>query len=417
MDSVVGTEKLGAGKRVAITAGSRGICSIPEILAAVVYRVRAHGGSPFLVPAMGSHGRATAEGQVKLLAELGITESSVGAPIESSMEVVQIGRLPNTMPIYMDRLAAEADAIIVVNRVKPHTDFVGRIGSGLAKMIVIGLGKQVGADTIHRYGTEGLSELMPAVARLATENTPIALGLAIVENGYDEVAEIVGVPPSGIGGPQEEKLLARALELMPHFPFDEIDVLIVDEMGKNISGAGLDPNIINRMRVFRVPDLPGTAIRVVTVLDLTSESHGNATGIGLADVTTRRLVEKIDFEATYINGFTSGLGAIERISLPVVAPSDRAAIMTSLRVCGRPDCLTARIVRIKNTLELREIDVSEGLLGEAETLPSLTPVSPLFDLPFNTEGRLQPFEATPRLQLPSHVAAADIVSQIRSREA
>jgi hypothetical protein len=397
MDSVVGGARLGEGRRVAITAGSRGVASIPQILAAVVSRVREHGGKPFLVPTMGSHGRATAEGQVELLAELGITPASVGAPIEASMEVVQIGTLPNGMPVYMDRIAAASDAIIVVNRVKPHTDFVGKIGSGLAKMIAIGLGKRMGADTIHRYGTEGLSELMPAVARLATENAPIALGLAIIENGYDEVAEIVGVPPSGIGGFTEAQLLERAAELMPRFPFEEIDVLIIDEMGKNISGAGLDPNILNRMRVFGLPDLPGTPIRVVAVLDLTPQSHGNATGIGLAEVTTRRLVEKIDFEATYINGLTSGLGAIERISLPVVAPTDRAAVMTSLRVCGRPDPVNARIVRIKNTLELGEIDISESLFDEAERLPSLEPVSPPFDLGFDAEGCLRPFAEPPRV--------------------
>ncbi|MGE5620386.1 MAG: lactate racemase domain-containing protein [Sphingomonadaceae bacterium] len=392
MDSVEGRARLGDGKRVAITAGSRGIASIPEILAAVVAQVRRYGGSPFLVPAMGSHGRATAEGQRELLAELGITEDTVGAPIEATMEVVQLGELPNGMPVYMDAIAAAADAIVVVNRVKPHTDFRAAWESGLGKMIAIGLGKRKGADTVHRYGPDGLRDLLPQMARLAVQRKPIAMGIGIVENAYDEVASIVGVPPSGIAGAEEAALLVQARELMASLPFDEIDVLIVDEMGKNITGAGMDPNILGRMRVFGTPDLPRPRIRVVTVHDITKESHGNATGIGLADVTTRRLVEKMDFEATYINGLTSGLGAIYRICLPVVAPDDRAAVFTGLRVCGRHDLQNARIVRIKNTLKLEEIDVSEGLWPEVESIERTSPVSEPFSLRFDQEGSMVRFE-------------------------
>jgi hypothetical protein len=394
MDSQGGAAKLGDGRRVVITAGSRGIARIPEVLSAVVAQVRRYGGSPVLVPAMGSHGRATAEGQRELLAELGITPESVGAPIEATMEVVHLGDLPNGMPVYMDRIAAAADAILVVNRVKPHTDFRGTWESGLGKMIAIGLGKRKGADTVHRYGPDGLRDLLPQMARMAVEKKPIAMGVAIVENAYDEVADIVGVPPSGIAGPEEAALLVRARDLMASLPFEEIDVLIVDEMGKNITGAGMDPNILGRMKVFGTPDMPKPRIRVVTVHDITKESHGNATGIGLADVTTRRLVDKVDFEATYINGLTSGLGAIYRICLPVVAPDDRAAVLTALRVCGRHDPAGARVVRIKNTLKLEEIDVSEGLWAEAGAVERLSPVSDPFELRFDERGQMPSFEET-----------------------
>ncbi len=394
MDSQEGAARLGGGKRVVITAGSRGIASIPEVLAAVVRQVRRYGGSPFLVPAMGSHGRATAEGQRELLADLGITEETVGAPIEATMEVVQLGELPNGMPVYMDRIAAAADAIVVVNRVKPHTDFRGTWESGLSKMIGIGLGKRKLADTVHRYGPDGLRDLLPQVARFVVERKPIAMGIAVIENAYDEVARIVGVPPSGIAGSEEAALLVEARELMASLPFEEIDVLIIEEMGKNVTGSGMDPNILGRMKVYGTSDLPRPRIRVVTVHDITKESHGNATGIGLADVTTRHLVDKVDFEATYINGLTSGLGAIQRICLPVVAPDDRAAVLTALRVCGRHDLQNARVVRIKNTLKLEEIDVSESLWSDVQAMERLSPVGEPFHLGFNPEGRMVPFEET-----------------------
>lgn len=390
MDSVRVETQLGRGKRVAITAGSRGIARIPEVLAAVVQRVRRYGGEPFLVPAMGSHGRATAEGQVELLAELGITPESVEAPIEATMEVVKLGELSNGMPVYMDRIAASADAIVVVNRVKPHTDFCGEWESGLAKMVGIGLGKRLGADTIHRYGPPGLRDLLPQAARLAVRKAPVALGLAVVENAYDEVAGIVGVPPSGIAGPEEAKLLAEARSLMPSLPFDEIDVLVIDETGKNISGAGMDPNIHTHMKVYGFNNFPRPAVRVIVALGLTPESHGNATGIGFADVTTRRLVDRIDFEAMYINGFTAGLSGIQRICLPVVAPDDRAAILTGIRVCGQENTLNARLVRIENTLHLGEFDLSESLWPEALALDHLSPVGEPFDLAF-AGGRLHSF--------------------------
>jgi hypothetical protein len=380
------------GKRIAITAGSRGISQIAEIIAATVRRLKDYGALPFIVPAMGSHGGATASGQVAMLASLGMNETTLGAPIISSMEVIEIGRLANGMPVYLDKVAANADGIVIANRVKPHTDFVGDLESGLAKMAVLGLGKEKGAGTVHSYGVEGLHDLMPLAARLITQKAPVFFGLATVENAYHEVAHISAMFPEGIAGPEEKELLKLAYAYMPSFPFKEIDVLIVEEMGKNISGVGMDPKVIGRVRVYGVPNPIHCEIRAITVLNLTPEAHGNASGIGLADVTTRRLVEQIDFETLYINCATAGMCGIQRSFIPMVAPDDRAAIVTALRVCGQPDPLQARIVRIKNTLSLGEIDISAGLVQELETTQGSASLSSFFPLTFDANNQLTPFE-------------------------
>jgi hypothetical protein len=392
VDGLPGLAPRCQGKRIAITAGSRGISQIPEILAALVRRLRDYGASPFIIPAMGSHGGASAKGQVLMLANLGMTEETLGAPIISSMEVVQAGSLANGMPVYIDRNAAGADGIVIVNRVKPHTDFTGDFESGLAKMAVLGMGKQKGASTVHSYGVEGLRELMPQAARLIVQNTPVLFGLASVENAYHEVALIRAVPPQGIGGPEEKELLKQAYAFMPRFSFPEIDVLIVEEMGKNISGVGMDPKVIGRVKVHGVPDLELCDIRTIAVLDLTPQAHGNASGIGLADVTTRRLVDQVDFEALYINCITAGVCGVQRSFIPMVAPDDRAAIATALRSCGQADPLQARIVRIKNTLSLGTIDVSESLARQIKPGGTVRPTSPYFSLSFDAEDRLVPFE-------------------------
>jgi len=376
------------GKRVAVTAGSRGISQIALILSSLVACLREMGAQPFIVPAMGSHGGATAEGQVSLLAELGITEDSLGAPILSSMETVELGRLDNGVPVYMDRYAASADAIVVVNRVKPHTDFTGDFESGLAKMAAIGLGKLDGAHTYHRYGVHGLRDIVPAAARLVCQKAPVLFGLATVENASHQIASIAAIPPEGIAGPQEHELLKKAYELMPRLPFQEIDVLIVDELGKNISGVGMDPKVIGRVKVHEVPNMTSTSIRTIAILRLTPESHGNATGVGLADVTTQGLVQQIDFETTYLNIITSGITGIQRAAIPLVAPTERAAIETALRVCGRPDVENARVVRIKNTLSLSEMDVSIGLLPDVKTNSELSSEGELHSLTFDPQDNL-----------------------------
>lgn len=383
-----------AGKRVAITAGSRGISGIQPFLAALAACLSELGARPFFVPAMGSHGGATAEGQLSLLAGLGLTEQSLGAPLHASMETLELGRLANGMPVFMDALAAQADAIVIANRIKPHTDFSGEFESGLAKMVVIGLGKLQGADTLHRYGVQGLRDLVPEAARLACRRAPVIFGLGLIENAYHEVAQITAVPTPGIAGPAEAALLQQAYQLMPHFPFKEIDVLVVDEIGKNISGVGMDPKVIGRVKVHGVADSPACSIRTIAALHLTPQSHGNAAGIGLADVTTRQLLDAIDFEATYLNCITSGITAIQRAALPLVAPTDRAAIETALRVCGRPDVQSAGVVRVQNTLSLGDMDVSLGLLHQLQdSQGSISRVGQPAALAFDDRQCLLPFES------------------------
>lgn len=352
-------EKVKPGAKIAIAVGSRGIAHIVEIVAEIVDEVRDAGGEPFIVPSMGSHGGATPEGQVAVLRSLGITQESVGAPIRATMEVEEVGRLSNGAPVYVDRAAAKADGIIVVNRVKPHTDFKGRIESGLMKMMAVGLGKQKGAETIHRYQLEGYHKLIPEAARIIMRKTPIILGVAVVENARHEIAVIKALKPEEIEE-EEAKLLEIAKDLMVRIPFKEIDVLIVDEMGKNISGTGMDTNVIGRFWASPEEYEPRTPkIKRIVVLDLTKESGGNAVGIGLADITTKRLVSKIDFEETFVNCFTSTWP--ETAKIPPFLPNDRDAILMAIRCCGPIDPQKAKIVRIKNTLELEYMWISESL--------------------------------------------------------
>ena len=300
-------DRVALDDRVAITAGSRGIANMPLILRACGDAIREVGGDPFIVPAMGSHGGATADGQRDLLASYGIIRENVGMPVVSSMDVQQIGAVDD-MPVYTSTTALEADHVLLINRVKPHTDFRGSIESGLAKICAIGLGKQQGAQTIHSYGTRGLRDLMPRAARVVVEKTGKVIGgLAILENAYDRTARVEFVEPDGIGAEAEIALQASAKDLMCSLPFDKLDVLIVDEMGKNISGTGMDTNILGRMFVPGVAEPDRPRITAVVVLDLTYESHGNAIGVGLADVTTERLASSIDWQATYMNSYTAGI--------------------------------------------------------------------------------------------------------------
>ncbi len=365
------SEKVKPGSRIAITAGSRGIAHVRDILATIVDEVKKLGGKPFLVPAMGSHGGATPEGQIAVLKSLGITSESIGAPIYASMEVEEVGRLENGAPVYVDRIALKSDGIIVVNRIKPHTDFKGRIESGLMKMMVIGLGKQKGAETIHRYQMEGYLKLIPEAAKLIMKKASIIMGIAILENAYHEVAKIRALKPEKIED-EEPKLLEEAKNLMAKIPFKEMDVLIVEEMGKDISGVGMDTNVIGRFWAA-IPEsykMDTPKIGRIVVLDLSEGSHGNAVGIGLADITTKRLVSKIDFEATFMNCLTGTWPELGKI--PPFLPNDRDAILMALRCCGPIDPLKAKIVRIKNTLDLEEMWISESLLETIKQEKELT---------------------------------------------
>lgn len=377
------------GSRIAITAGSRGIANIADIVAAVVDEVKKCGGQPFIVPAMGSHGGATPEGQMEILRGYGITPENVGAPILSSLEVDVIGYLDDGTPVYIDRYANNADGIIVVNRVKPHTDFKDKIESGLMKMMVIGLGKQKGAETLHSFLSEGYHKVLPKIARFIIEKAKIICGVAIVENGYHETAIIKAIPPEKIEE-EEIELLKIAKKYLPRIPFKDIDLLIVDEIGKEISGAGMDPNVTGRFFVPGEYEPEAPRIKRIVVLDLSSKTEGNAVGIGMADLTTRRVFEKIDFVKTFVNCLTAGWPEVGR--LPVFLPCDRDAIAMGLRTAGVKDPKRAKIVRIKNTLELIRFWISEALLEDLEKNPELKKkvkvVGKLKDMVFDVLGNL-----------------------------
>jgi hypothetical protein len=323
-----------------------------------------------------------------MLAELGVTQASTGLEIVSSMEVREIGRLENGMPVYVGVTALEADGVILLNRVKPHTDFNGPIESGLAKICTIGLGKQKGAETIHSYGVPGLAHWMPKAARLICERTNILFGVAAVENAYDQTAIVEAIPPSGVAGPDEERLQARSKSLMASLPFDDLDVLVVDEMGKEISGAGMDTNVIGRMMVKGSAEYPRPRITNIAVLELTEASHGNASGLGLADFTTGRLVEGIDFAAFYINALTAGISGVQRGQVPMILPTDRAAVSAAIRACGEPDPARVGVLHIRNTLQVGEIELSASLLEQARALPHLDVDPDGHPLAFAEDGRI-----------------------------
>lgn len=373
------------GGRIAITAGSRGIAGIPGIVHAVVDEVRALGFQPFVVAAMGSHGGGTPEGQRELLAELGITEASASCPIRSEMETVVLGTNSFGLPIHFDQNAFDADGIILLNRIKPHTSFTGDYESGLLKMLAIGLGKRQGAAQVHKLGLPGLKTLLPEVGAFLLQRTPVALGLAILENASEHTARIVPVEPEELLK-VEPRLLDEARELMGRLPFDQIDTLIVGELGKNYSGTGLDPNVIGRQRVETMPDLPRPVITRLAVLDLSAETRGNALGIGLADLTTERLVRSIDPTPMVVNSMTSNF--LTRARVPLALPTDRDVIAACLDTCWRTERDEARMVIVPNTLELTTLWVTGPLAAEVEAHPELTFESGFGPMPFDKAGNL-----------------------------
>jgi hypothetical protein len=352
------------GASVAIAVGSRGIANIHRVVRATVQAIKEMGGNPFIVPAMGSHGGATAEGQQEVLESYGVTEAYTGAPLKSSMEVVELPQEGLENKVYMDKYAYRADATILINRVKVHTDFHAPFESGLIKMCVIGLGKHKQALEIHRYGTKGLKELMLPTARQVLNYGNIALGIALAENAYDETAIIQAIRPTGIE-PQEMKLLEWVKAHMPRLPVAEIDLLIVEEFGKDISGTGMDTNIIGRIKIRDEQEPKYPDIRSIILLDLTENSHGNAVGMGLADLMTRKFYEKIDFQTTYENTLTSNF--LERGKMPIIADTEQLALQYALRSCGLERPEDARIIKIKNTLTLDEMLASRLVLEEVRS--------------------------------------------------
>jgi hypothetical protein len=384
--------RIEAGMEVAITAGSRGIAGIDEVLRHLVRILGEAGARPFVIPAMGSHGGATAEGQVEILRSLGVTEESVGAPIRSSMEVVQLGETPSGVPVYMDRIASEADGVVVVGRIKQHTDFRSRLESGLFKMASIGLGKHAEALALHAHGVKGIRDYMVEAGTMVFESGRVLFGVGIVENAYEETAIIEAVLPERVAE-RERALLGESARLMPKLPVSGMDVLFVDELGKNYSGTGMDTNVIGRFRILGVEEPESPRVKYLIVSDVSEASHGNALGIGLADLTTRRLFEKIDYEAMNQNVLTSTF--LERAKIPMVMESDREALEAAIRCNWGVAPEDTRLVRIPNTLHLRYAYLSENLVDEALASGNVEPVEDAAELEFDGDGHLASFGAEP----------------------
>jgi hypothetical protein len=369
-------ERVKPGQRVAITAGSRGIANIQLVIRTVVEELRGVGAEPFVVPAMGSHGGATVEGQRAVLAEYGITEAEVGAPILATMDTHTVGHLDDGTPCYMDRHAWQGDAVVIIGRVKAHTAFRADIESGLCKMLAIGLGKQRGAETNH---ARGLAETIPAVASVLLASGKVALGLGLVENAFHKLHTIRAAAPDAFHQTDRE-LLTLSNTLLPRIPFDHLDLLIVDEIGKNVSGSGMDYNVVGMWRRLGGEKRPD--FTRIAVLCITPQSEGNGLGAGIADFTTRRLFDQIDLQKTYMNGLTAG--ALEASKIPIVMASDRESCEAALKAANAKGA--PRVAWIKNTLELQELLVSEALLPEVAGVATLVVDGEPAELAFDQDG-------------------------------
>ncbi|WP_406697508.1 lactate racemase domain-containing protein [Singulisphaera sp. Ch08] len=398
-------DRIKPGGSVALTVGSRGIAGIDQIARAAVETLRDLGFQPFVVAAMGSHGGGTAEGQRALLAEFGVTEESLGCPIRAEMDTVVLGTDGFGLPIHFDRNAFEADGIVLLNRIKPHTSFTGRYESGLLKMLTIGLGKRQGAAQVHKLGLPGLKRMLPEVGSFLLSKTPVALGLALLENAEERTARVVAVEPEELLA-VEPRLLDESRELMARLPFDQIDVLVVGELGKNYSGTGLDPNVIGRQRVETMPDLPRPIVTRLAVLDLSEETRGNGLGIGLADLTTERLVKALDPTPMRVNSMTSNF--LTRARVPLALPNDRDLFAACLDTCWRIDRAEARMVIIPNTLELTTFYVTAPLAEEVEANESLSFETPLPPFRSTLPEPWTKRRSTPRASAPA-VSVAEIM--------
>lgn len=371
------------GQKIAITAGSRGIANIALIIKEVVKNIKEVGGEAFVIPAMGSHGGASAKGQINILKEMGITEEYIDAPIKATMEVVKIGDTNDGLPVYIDKYADEADGIVVINRIKPHVGFRGKYESGLMKMITIGLGKQMGASISHDLGFRKMAENVYAIACKVIEKKNIIFALGILENSYDETCKIV-IMGKGEISTQEPPLLDEAKNNLATICLAKFDILIVDEIGKDITGTGMDTNVIGR---YHTPYASGgPEITKIVVLDLTEKSHGNGNGIGLADFTTRRFFNKMKLDQTYPNSITSTVQ--ETIKIPMIMNSDKLAIQAAIKTCNILNKTKVKLVRIKNTLELKYIYISESLLEEVKRMENAEIIGQAEEFKFDEAGNL-----------------------------
>jgi hypothetical protein len=376
------------GQTVAMTAGSRGIANIPVVLRSTAEYLKKLGARPFMVPAMGSHAGGSADGQKHLLESYGITEEFVGVPIRASMDVVSLGSTTEGFPVVLDRFASEADHIAVIARIKPHTGYHGPIESGLLKMMMIGLGKHAGALTYHKILLEQpFDRVVRSVARTIKARVPITFGLGIVENAYEETALIRAVLPEEFE-PREEEMLVLAKKWIARLPLRQADLLIVDEIGKDISGSGMDTNVVGRKRAFRAAPAPEhqPEMRQIFVRGLSERTHGNAAGIGLADFTSSRLIRAMDYRSTVINCLTAGYP--EGANLPVHFETDREVVDAALAIIGTRDAGSARIIHIRNTLHLEDIEISEPCLAEPVNATQFAVKEPVREFSFDSTGNL-----------------------------
>lgn len=377
------TSTIKPGMEICITAGSRGIANIPLIIKTIADYCKEQGAKPFVVPAMGSHGGGTAEGQLEVLKSLGVTEEAVGCPIKSSMTTVIVGYSPEGLEVRIDKNAAEADGIILCGRIKAHTAFRGEYESGLMKIMTIGLGKREGAESCHSKGFKYMAYLVPTFGRIIMKNSPVLFGVAILENAFDETCKLVALTPDEVNE-EEPKLLKESFGYLPKILFDNCDVLIVDEFGKNISGEGMDPNITG---TFATPYATGGIVaQKRVVLSLTEETQGNAHAIGLVDAIPKHLFKQIDLDKTYPNTITSTV--LEYSKIPMIMQNDEEAIKLCIKTCTEIDKEQIRIVRIKNTLEMEEIYISEAMIKETEGNDRLTVMGEPEEVLFNASGNL-----------------------------
>jgi hypothetical protein len=374
-------KKIKPGMKIAITAGSRGIDRIVEILKSVIDEVKKVKGDPFIVTSMGSHGGATAEGQRRVLEHYGITEESMGVPIKATMETVEIDHLENGLPVHFDKIAYQADGVIAVNRAKVHTAFKGEIESGLHKILSVGLGNHRGASLVHYLGVKGLKHYMVEFAKVILNKAPIIGGFGILENGYDRTLEIKGARPEEFSEVDSE-LLKKCKKILPRLPVNKVDLLVVQEMGKNISGTGMDTNIVGGIKDSKTEP----EIKKILVLDLTKETQGNAIGIGIAHMVTKKLYQKIDFKSTYTNTITTTF--LDRARIPMIFASDQEAIETGLKTIWNLPGVPPRIVIIRNTLKLDEMYVSRAIWEEIKGNQGISSIGDWEDMQFTKSKEL-----------------------------
>ena len=378
-------ELIKPGMKIGITVGSRGITNLQRIIKLVIDEVRKRGGLPFIVSAMGSHGGATTEGQMKVLEKIGITEENMGVSIKSSMDVIELGQLKNGLKIFFDKIAFESDGIIVINRIKVHTAFKSDIESGLHKMLSVGLGNHEGAKLVHSLGVKGLKDYAVDFAKIMLEKAPILCGLGILENAYDETYMLKAAIPEDFGKVDRE-LLKECKRILPALPVSNVDILIVEEIGKNISGTGMDTNVVGGIKGYKKDEYTPPEIKKIIVLDLTEETAGNALGIGLAHLITKKCYEKVDFDATYSNTITTTF--LDRARIPVVVNSDKEALDIALKTIWNLPETKPRIIIIRNTLMLDELYVSENIWEEIKDRVNIRVANGWETIAFDREDNL-----------------------------